>query len=147
MARCLVGTGGTGVLTADAMAVRPTVVARVRSLRRPPPVRRLPRWSPPCRSPPATPRIHQFLVGCGERGDGCRERQISRRELLKDSSVVRCRERKVVECRLQPSDRRSRRRKHAVSPTKWFPTPRGQDLTLALEVRETERRLPSHPSA
>ena len=45
MARCLVGTGGTGVLTADAMAVRPTVVARVQSLRRPPPVRRLPRES------------------------------------------------------------------------------------------------------
>jgi hypothetical protein len=68
-------------------------------------------------------RIHQFFVGCSERADGGRERQIGRRELLEHGSVVcRC-ECKVVECRLQPSDRRPRRREHAVSPTEWSPPP------------------------
>ena len=148
MARRLMGAGGTGVLAADAMAVRPTVVARVRSLVRSPPSRRRRRWSPRCWSPLATcHRLRQFFVRLGQRGDGDRECQIGRRELREDGRVVRRRERKVVECPLQLSDRRNRRRKHAVRTTERFAPPRSQDLSLALEVRETKRRLPSPPSA
>ncbi len=34
-----------------------------------------------------------------------------------------------------------------MSPAEWFPPPQGQDLPLALEVRETECRLSRQPSA
>ena len=103
MARRLVGAGGTGVLAADAMSMRPAVVPRMRSLCRSPPSPRRHCW----RTRATRHRIRQFLVGGGERANGGRESQIGRRELLENSSVVRCRERKVVECCLQPSDRRS----------------------------------------
>ncbi len=98
MARRLVGAGGTGVLATDAMSMRPAVVPRVRSLRRSPASSQSHRWSPRA----TRHRFRQFLVGCGERANGGRESQIGRRELLENSSVVCCRERKVVECRLQP---------------------------------------------
>jgi hypothetical protein len=75
MARRLVGAGGTGVLAADSMSMRPAVVPRVRSLRRSPPSPRRHRWS----SRATLHRIRQFLVGRGERADGGRESQIGRR--------------------------------------------------------------------
>ncbi len=126
MAHRLVGASGTGVLLADAMTMHPAVVAWVRSLWRSPPSPWRPRWRPQCWGPLGTRhRIHQFLVGCGERADGGRESQIGQRELLEDGSVVRC-GKCEVECRLQPSDCRSRRREHPVSLTKWFPPPKAK---------------------
>jgi hypothetical protein len=102
VARRLVGAGGTGVLLADAMAMRPAVVSRVRNLCRLHPSPRRHRWSPRSWSPLGTRhRIHQFLVGCGEHADGGRESQIGQHKLLENDSVVCHGKCKVVECRLQ----------------------------------------------
>ena len=143
--------GGTFVHFAALVAMRPTVVSRewfVRCSRVGRPTRS---WRSTCH--PLTRschsrRIHQLLVCGSQRGNGVCQRQVGLRELLQHGGVVGHHERQVVKCGLQ-ADKRCRwiRMKHTVHSPEWLPSPRGQNLTLLLEVGGAERLFPCRSRA
>lgn len=133
----------TRVVLADTMAVGPAIVAREGLLRH------TPRWPRSCarlgRPPPLVRRrIRQLLVGRCERRDCRGQCKVGSNELLESGRIVRGREREIIERRLESVDR-WRRLNRREGPAERLTSARGQNLTLALNMRETEGRLPRSP--
>ena len=141
---CFVEAGGTRVLFADPMAMRPTVIPAVR----------VPSdFTGRARSPRSAgcagaSLVGQFFVGRRERRNGASEGQVGSRELFQHSFVVRGGKRQIVQGGLEPIHvRRERSRRDTVCSPQWLTPPRSQYLTLALEMREAERSFPGRPGA
>ncbi len=85
MAHGFVAAGGTRVLLAASMPMRPAVDAGEWSLRGTSPLR-WSFWSCRQKLSPFSPsfRVRQFLVGCSESRDCGREGQVGSRKMLKD---------------------------------------------------------------